>query len=488
MKPLPASMHCQRYESASSRREFLLRTGLGVGAAAFAHLFNPARAVAAAAGAAPLPNFPAKAKRVICLFQSGGPSHLELFDPKPLLRERFNQDLPDSVRQGQRITGMVAGQARLALQPSKYEFRQCGKSGAWLSDLLPHMQQVADDICIVRSMHTDAINHDPAITFFQTGNQQPGRPSMGAWVDYGLGTMNENLPSFIVLVSMASDGKPGQGLLARLWGNGFLPGRHQGVQLRSAGDPVLYLADPEGVSREQRRAMLDRVAALNRLHFAAQGDPEIETRIAQYEMAYRMQASVPEMMDLHGESETTLAMYGDDVKKPGTFARNCLLARRLAERGVRFIQLYHRDWDHHGGLTDRMPKITRDVDQPSAALLADLKQRGLLEDTLVIWGGEFGRTPYAQGEAKADNYGRDHHGRAFSLWLAGGGIRAGTTFGATDEFGFNIAENPVSIHDLHATILQCLGIDHSQLTFRHQGLDFRLTGVEPSQVVKGILA
>jgi hypothetical protein len=383
---------------------------------------------------------------------------------------------------------MVAGQARLALQPSKYEFRQCGQSGAWISDLLPSMQRVADDICVVRSMHTDAINHDPAITFFQTGSQQPGRPSIGAWVDYGLGTMNENLPAFIVLVSVASDGKPGQGLLARLWGNGFLPSRHQGVKLRSAGDPVLYLADPEGITREQRRDMLDRVAALNRLHLASEGDPEIETRITQYEMAYRMQASVPEMMDLHDEPETTLALYGEDVKKTGTFARNCLLARRLAERGVRFIQLYHRDWDHHGGLTERMPKIAHDVDQPSAALLADLKQRGLLDDTLVIWGGEFGRTPYAQGEAKADNYGRDHHGRAFSVWMAGGGIRPGTVFGATDDFGFNIVENPVSIHDLHATILHCLGIDHTQLTFQHQGLNFRLSGVEPSRVVKELLA
>lgn len=488
MKPNPLGMHCHRYESAFSRREFLLRTGLGVGAAALSHLIGPAQAAAASIAGPAFPNFAPKAKRVICLFQSGGPSHLELFDPKPLLRERFNQDLPDSVRQGQRITGMVAGQARLALQPSKYEFRQCGQSGAWISDLLPSMQRVADDICVIRSMHTDAINHDPAITFFQTGNQQPGRPSMGAWIDYGLGTMNENLPAFIVLVSVASDGKAGQGLLARLWGNGFLPSRHQGVKLRGAGDPVLYLADPEGVTREQRRDMLDRVAALNRLHLASEGDPEIETRITQYEMAYRMQASVPEMMDLGGESEATLALYGEDVKKPGTFARNCLLARRLAERGVRFIQLYHRDWDHHGGLTERMPKITHDVDQPSAALLADLKQRGLLEDTLVIWGGEFGRTPYAQGEAKADNYGRDHHGRAFSIWMAGGGIRPGTVFGATDDFGFNIVEKPVSIHDLHATILHCLGIDHTRLTYHHQGLDFRLSGVEPSSVVKEILA
>lgn len=487
-------MHCQRYESFATRRDFISRTGLGVGAAALSHLLGEFHAkggasVDGASGAlVGFPNFAPKAKRVICLFQSGGPSHLELFDPKPLLKERFNEDLPDSVRKGQRITGMVAGQARLGLQPSQYEFRQCGQSGAWMSDLLPHMQRMADEICMIRSMHTDAINHDPAITFFQTGNQQPGRPSFGSWVDYGLGTMNANLPAFIVLVSLASDGKPGQGLLARLWGSGFLPSRYQGVKLRGSGEPVLYLDDPEGMTRERRRAMLDRLAALNRVHHGAVGDPEIETRIAQYEMAYRMQTSVPEVMDLSGESESTLRLYGEDVSKPGTFARNCLLARRLAERGVRFIQLYHRDWDHHGELTNRMPQITRDVDQPSAALIADLKQRGLLEDTLVIWGGEFGRTPYAQGNAKLSGYGRDHHGRAFSIWMAGGGVRPGLQHGRTDEFGFNVVEDPVSVHDLQATILHCLGIDHERLTFRHQGLDFRLTGVESCRVVKELLA
>jgi uncharacterized protein (DUF1501 family) len=478
-------MHCNRFDNTLSRRDFLMRTGYGAGAAALHQLFG---ASAAMAGNTPaFPNFAPKAKRVICLFQSGGPSHLELFDPKPLLKKRFNEDLPDSVRQGQRITGMVSGQARLALQPSKYSFRQCGQNGTWISDLLPHTQGIVDEITIVRSMTTEAINHDPAITFFQTGNQQPGRPSMGSWLDYGLGTMNSDLPAFIVFTSIASDGKPGQGLLSRLWGNGFLPGKHQGVQLRTDGDPVLYLSDPKGVTRAQRRSMLDRVAALNRERFATQGDPEIETRISQYELAYRMQASVPEMMDMGKESPATLAMYGDDVTKPGTYARNCLLARRLAERGVRFIQLYHRDWDHHGALDERLPKITRDVDQPSAALVKDLKQRGMLDDTLVIWGGEFGRTPYAQGGANLDKYGRDHHGRCFSLWMAGGGIKPGLVYGSTDEFGFNITENPVTIHDLHATILHCLGIDHTRLTHRFQGLDFRLTGVEASKVVKELL-
>lgn len=477
-------MHCQQFEAIRSRREFFGRAGLGVGAAALAHLLGP-NTLQAAGG---FPNFAPKAKRVICLFQSGGPSHLELLDPKPLLKKHFNEDLPDSVRQGQRITGMVSGQARLAMQPSKYGFTPSGQSGIEIGDLLPYTQKIADDICVIRSMNTEAINHDPAITFFQTGNQQPGRPSLGAWVDYGLGSMNENLPAFILLVSVASDGKAGQGLLARLWGSGFLPSRHQGVKLRSNGEPVLYLDNPEGVSRDQRRAMLDSVAAMNRLQLADQGDPEIETRIAQYEMAYRMQTSVPETMDLGDETPDSLRLYGPEASKPGTFARNCLLARRLAERGVRFVQLYHRDWDHHGGLTERMPQIARDVDQASAALVSDLKARGMLDETLVIWGGEFGRTPYAQGEARADNYGRDHHGRAFSIWMAGGGIRGGMTYGSTDDFGFNVVTDRVHIHDLQATILHCLGINHEQLTYRHQGLDFRLTGVEPSRVVTEILS
>src|SRR5687768_12912697 len=435
-------MSCHRFEPIQSRREFLARTGLGFGAAALAHLFRGEAFAASAAGAANegvgglagMPHFPAKAKRVICLFQSGGPSHLDLFDPKPVLSERFNEDLPDSVRRGQRITGMVAGQKRLVLQPSKFGFQRGGKCGMEISDLLPFTRDIADDLCVVRSMHTEAINHDPAITFFQSGSQLPGRPSMGAWVDYGLGRLNENLPSFVVLVSV-NPKRAGQGLLARLWGSGFLPSAHQGVQFRSAGEPVLYLNDAPGITRERRRLMLDGIAELNRLQLAPSGDPEMEARISQFEMAYRMQASVPELMDLRGEPAPVLESYGPDVNVPGSFARNCLLARRLAERGVRFIQLYHRDWDHHGGLHDRLPNMARDTDQPSAALIRDLKQRGMLDDTLVIWGGEFGRTPYAQGTAKLDAYGRDHHGRAFSLWLAGGGVKGGIVHGSTDDFG-----------------------------------------------------
>ena len=487
-------MSCHRYEAIHTRRDFLAKSGLGLGAAALAQLLGrdvfaadvTATSQPGALGGLPgLPHFPAKAKRVICLFQSGGPSHLDLLDEKPLLRERFNEDLPDSVRRGQRITGMVASQARLAVQPSKFEFKPGGRCGTRISDLLPHTREIADEICVIRSMHTEAINHDPAITFFQSGSQQPGRPSMGAWVDYGLGRLNENLPSFVVLVSVNAK-RAGQGLLARLWGSGFLPSGHQGVQFRSAGEPVLYLNDPPGLTRERRRLMLDGIADLNRLQHAQSGDPEIETRISQYEMAYRMQRSVPELMELTGEPAHVLESYGPEVQQPGSFARNCLLARRLAERGVRFIQLYHRDWDHHGGLHDQLPAMAQDVDQPSAALIRDLKQRGLLDDTLVIWGGEFGRTPYAQGDANRDKYGRDHHGKAFSLWMAGAGVKPGITYGASDDFGFNIVENPVHIHDLQATILHQLGIDHERLTYRFQGRQYRLTDVH-GKVVKGIL-
>ena len=490
-------MSCHRYESAHTRRDFLLKTGLGLGTAALAQMFGREALAAAAPGpvALPtaagfgglpgLPHFAPKAKRVICLFQSGGPSHLDLLDDKPVLRERFNEDLPDSIRRGQRITGMVASQARLAVQPSKFAFQAGGRSGTIISDLLPRTRAIADDICVIRSMHTEAINHDPAITFFQSGSQLPGRPSMGAWTDYGLGRLNENLPAFVVLISVTK-GAPGQGLLARLWGSGFLPSEHQGVQFRGAGEPVLYLNDPPGLTRERRRLMLDGIADLNRQQLAQSGDPEIETRISQFELAYRMQRSVPELMDLAGEPAHILESYGPDVQEPGSFARNCLLARRLAERGVRFIQLYHRDWDHHGGLHDRLPVLARDVDQASAALVSDLKQRGLLDDTLVIWGGEFGRTPYAQGEANRDKYGRDHHGKAFSLWMAGGGVKGGIVHGSTDDFGFNVAENPVHIHDLQATILHCLGIDHTRLTYRFQGRQYRLTDVH-GDVVKAIL-
>ncbi len=485
-------MSCHRYEDAHSRREFLMKTGLGLGTAALANLFGPQAFAQAAqpantpvSGLPGLPHFAPKAKRVICLFQSGGPSHLDLFDDKPVLRACFNEDLPDSIRKGQRITGMVASQARLALQPSKWSFQPGGQSGTVISDVMPHTRGIADEICLIRSLYTEAINHDPAITFFQTGSQLPGRPSMGAWTDYGLGRINENLPSFVVLISVNKT-TSGQGLLARLWGSGFLSSAHQGVQFRSSGEPVLYLDDPHGITRDRRRLMIDGIADLNRQNFARIGDPEIETRIAQGEMAYRMQSSVPELMDLADEPAHVLESYGEDVRQPGTFARNCLLARRLAERGVRFIQLYHRDWDHHGGLQDRLPALAKDTDQASAALVRDLKQRGLLDDTLVIWGGEFGRTPYAQGGANLQNYGRDHHGKAFSIWMAGGGIKPGLTYGSTDDFGFNVVEQPVHIHDLQATILHCLGIDHTRLTYLFQGRHFRLTDVHGG-VVNDIL-
>lgn len=464
-----------------SRRDMLVRSGYGLGAVGLHALGAAAQSATPPSGAEP------KAKRVIFLFQSGGPSHVDLFDPKPLLAKRFGEDVPESVFGGQRVTGMVAHQARFQIMPTKYSFAPHGECGMELSELLPHTAGVVDDICLIRSVHTEAINHDPAITFFQTGSQLPGRPSMGAWIDYGLGSANQNLPAFVVLHSVASEGPGGQGLLARLWGAGFLPSRHQGVQFRSHGDPVLYLSDPPGISRERRRELIDGVAALNQLNFARTGDPEIETRIQQYEMAYRMQASVPELMDVSKEPDSVYEMYGPDSRSPGTFAANCLLARRLAERDVRFIQLYHRGWDHHGELPKRLPVSARDTDQPSAALLKDLKRRGLLDDTLVVWAGEFGRTPYAQGDPKPDDYGRDHHGRCFSLWMAGAGVKGGHIHGATDEYGFNIAEGAVAVHDIQATILHQLGIDHEKLVYRFQGRRFRLTDTE-GHVVREILA
>jgi hypothetical protein len=470
-----------------TRRGFLSRSTLGLGALALGQLLGGALqgATTGANGALGL-HFPARAKRVIYLFQSGGPSQLELFDEKSDLKARFDQDLPDSVRMGQRITGMVSGQARLPVAPSKFGFSNCGQSGCRLSDLLPYTQKIADDICLVRSMHTEAINHDPAITFLQTGSQQPGRPCMGSWVDYGLGSENENLPSFVVLISVPSSGTGDQGLLSRLWGSGFLPSRYQGVKLRAGAEPVLYLKDPPGLDRAGRRDWLDTLNGLNARRVEQVHDPEISARMAQYEMAYRMQASMPGLMDLSKEPESTFQLYGDSARQPGSYAANCLLARRMAERGVRFVQLYHRGWDHHGNLPERIKVLSRDVDQASAALVTDLKQRGLLKDTLVVWGGEFGRTVYSQGKLTADDYGRDHHGRAFSMWLAGGGIKPGITHGSTDDFSFNIADNPVHVHDLQATILNCLGIDHERLTYRFQGRQYRLTDVH-GQVVKPIL-
>ena len=395
------------------------------------------------------PHFAPKAKRVIYLFQSGGPSHLELFDYKPKLRELHGTELPDSIRQGQRLTGMTSGQKSFPVVASKFNFAQAGQSGAWISELMPHTAKVADDLCIIRSMHTEAINHDPAITYIQTGSQQPGRPSLGAWLSYGLGSDAQDLPAFVVMISHGSGADANQGLLDRLWGSGFLPSNHQGVKLRSGSDPVLYLSDPPGIDRDLRRKMLDSLSQLNTLKETESHDPEIATRIAQYELAFRMQTSVPELTDLSNESAATFELYGPDSQKPGTFAANCLLARRMVERGVRMVQLYHRGWDQHGGLATNIPKQCRDVDQPQAALIADLKQRGLLDDTLIIWGGEFGRTVYGQGGLK-DDYGRDHHGRCFSVWLAGGGMKPGIVYGATDDYGYNITENPVHIHDLNA--------------------------------------
>src|SRR5581483_429991 len=441
-----------------NRRHFLKRSTLGLGALALGQLLG---GVARAGSMRPVgPDFKARAKRVIFLFQSGGPSQLELFDPKPGLVGRYNEDLPNSVRMGQRITGMVSGQARLPIAPSQFGFSPCGKSGMKLGDLIPCTQKIADDICLINSVNTEAINHDPAITFVQTGSQQPGRPSMGSWVNYGLGAENENLPSFVVLISVPSTASPDQGLLSRLWGSGFLPSRFQGVKLGSGAEPVLFLDNPPGLDRAGRRPWLDTLDALDLKTFHHAQDPEVEARIAQYEMAFRMQTSMPELMDLSKEPESTFKLYGDAAKTPGSFAANCLLARRMAERGVRFVQLYHRGWDHHGDLPTRIKALTKDVDQPSAALVQDLKQRGLLDDTLVIWGGEFGRTVYCQGKLAKDNYGRDHHGRAFSVWMAGGGVKGGLTYGKTDDFCFNIVENPVSVHDLQATILGCLGLDH----------------------------
>lgn len=476
----------------STRRHFLSRAACGFGTAALASLLGPVGLLDAFGAPAknfaadPIgPHFAPKAKRVIYLFQSGGPSHLELLDYKPTLQDLNGQELPESVRGGQRLTGMSAFQASLPMAGSQFNFKQAGRSGAWFSDLIPHTASIADDICVIRSMHTEAINHDPAITFFQTGSQQTGRPSFGSWMSYGLGSLNDNLPTFTVLLSRSRDGD--QPLYSRLWGSGFLPSLHQGVQFRGGADPVLYLKDPDGLSRTSRRDMLDALRALYKAEHERVMDPEIDSRIAQYEMAYRMQTSVPDAMDLSDEPDEVFELYGEAARKPGTYAANCLLARRLAERDVRFIQLYHQGWDQHGNLPNDISLMARDTDQPSAALIKDLKRRGLLDDTLVIWGGEFGRTSYSQGKLTKDNYGRDHHPRCFSIWVAGGGIKAGSVYGETDDFGYNIARNPVHVHDLQATLLHLLGFDHERLTFLHQGRRYRLTDVEGT-VVKGLLA
>ena len=434
-----------------------------------------------------LPHFAPRAKRAIYLFMAGGPSQMDMFDYKPRMQEFFDEDLPDSIRMGQRLTTMTSGQERFPIAPTIYPFRQYGDSGAWVSGLLPHMSQVVDELSIIRSMHTEAINHDPAITYICTGEQLPGKASLGAWLSYGLGSDCENLPAFVVLTSSWTGRKEAQALFSRLWGSGFLPSAHQGVALRSSGDPVLFLSNPAGVSPTTRRRMLDAVGRINRYSFEQIGDPQIETRIAQYEMAFRMQSSVPELVDLSSEPKHILDMYGPDVYKPGTFAYHCLLARRMTERGVRFVQLFHRGWDQHGNLPVDLPNQCRDMDQPSAALIKDLKQRGLLEDTLVVWGGEFGRTIYCQGKLTKTDYGRDHHPKCFTVWLAGGGVKRGYVHGETDDFSYNIVRDPVHIHDLNATILNQLGIDHRRLIYPYQGLDQRLTGVEPARVVREIL-
>jgi len=437
-------------------------------------------------GLAGLPHHAPKAKRVIYLFQSGGPSQLESFDYKPRVEEFAGTNLPESVRMGQRLTTMSASQTSFPIVPARFRFAQHGQSGAWVSELFPHTAKIADRLCVIRSMNTEAINHDPAVTFFQTGFQIAGRPSMGAWISYGLGAETENLPAFVVMISPGQGGG-GQPLYDRLWGSGFLPSKYQGVKFRSMGDPVLYLKDPDGFSREDRRKWLDALGELNQLRHEQTGDAEVATRIAQYEMAFKMQASVPELTDLSKEPESTFKLYGEDARKPGTYAANCLQARRLAERGVRFIQLYHRDWDHHGGLQKGMPNRAKETDQASAALVTDLAERGMLDDTLVVWGGEFGRTIYCQGRLTKDDYGRDHHPRCFSIWMAGGGTKPGTVIGETDDFSYNIVKDPVHVHDLQATILHCLGVDHTKLTYKFQGRPFRLTDVH-GQVVKAALA
>ena len=476
---------------AINRRHFFGR--LGLGATALTTLLNedllaaPAKDVAATGGLPGLPHFAAKAKRVIYLFQSGAPSQLDLFDHKPGLAARHGTDLPDSIRQGQRLTGMTATQERFPIAPTKFRFGQHGRGGAWLSELLPHTARVADELCFIKTLHTEAINHDPAITFFQTGAQLAGRPSIGSWLSYGLGSINRDLPAFVALLSNGTGNPADQPLYDRLWSSGFLPTTHQGIKFRAGSDPVLFLSNPDGLDATARRRMLDDLAKLNQMQLAEFGDPEIATRIAQYELAYRMQTSVPALTDVSREPASAFELYGPEARKPGTFAANCLLARRLAERGVRFIQLFHRGWDQHLKLPAQIAGQCRDTDQPSAGLIQDLKQRGLLDDTIVVWGGEFGRTVYCQGRLTKEDYGRDHHPRCFTIWLAGGGIRPGVTFGETDDYSYNVASDPVHVHDLHATLLHCLGIDHTRLTFKFQGRHYRLTDVH-GQVVKGILA
>ena len=433
-------------------------------------------------------HFAGKAKHVIYLHMVGGPPQMDLYDYKPKMQEYYDKDLPESIRNGQRLTTMTSGQARFPIAPSRYKFQQCGKSGMWISELLPYTAKMADDMCFIRSMHTDAINHEPAITYMQTGNQVTGRPCLGSWVSYGLGSMNQNLPTFVVLVARPTNQEQIQAISARLWQSGYLPGQHAGVSFRSAGDPILYINNPPGVTSQVRRDTLDGLKSLNEMNYKIVGDEETHTRIQQYELAFRMQASVPELTDIKSEPESTYALYGEEARKPGTFGNSVLMARRMVERGVRFVQIYHNNWDTHGNVAGRLPSQCKDVDQPCYGLIQDLKARGMLEDTLVIWGGEFGRTIYSQGGLSHDNYGRDHHPRCFTMWMAGGGSKPGTVYGETDDFSYNIAQNPVHIHDFHATVMRLLGFDHERFTYKYQGLEQRLSGVEPARVIADLLA
>jgi Protein of unknown function (DUF1501) len=474
-----------------TRRHFFFSGANLLGATALGTLLgSDARAAGTKTGhAAALPetHFPARAKNIIYLHMVGGPSQMDLFDYKPKMQEYYDKDLPDSVRRGQRLTTMTSGQARFPIAPSKYKFAQAGKCGMWLSELLPNKAKMADEMCFIRSMHTEAINHEPAITYMQTGNQVTGRPCLGAWVSYGLGSLNQNLPTFVVLVAQPSNTEQVQAISARLWQSGYLSGEHAGISFRAKGDPILFINNPPGVSSEVRRKTLDGVKKLNELNHQRVGDPETLTRIQQFEMAFRMQSSVPELTDISKEAAKTLEMYGPDVRKPGSFANTALMCRRMVERGVRFVQVYHNNWDTHANVSGRLPDQCRDVDQPCWALIQDLKQRGMLDSTLVIWGGEFGRTIYSQGGLSKTNYGRDHHPRCFTMWMAGGGAKGGTIYGETDDFSYNIVKDPCHIHDFHATVLNLLGIDHEKFSVKYQGLDQRLTGVEPAKVIKELI-
>jgi hypothetical protein len=471
-----------------NRRHFLGKLSVGLGSVALGSLLVPGllnRSETEELASVGLPHFAPKAKRIIYLFQNGAPSQLESFDYKPMLNKMHGEELPASIRMGQRLTGMTSGQTKFPLVGSYFKFQQHGKSGAWVSELFPHMSKIVDELCFIKTMHTEAINHDPALTFMQTGAQQGNRPSMGSWLSYGLGSENKNLPAFCVLLSRGRGN--GQGVYSKLWTNGFLDSVHQGVQFSSSEEPVLYLKDPAGIDKEGRRQMLDQLSELNSINYEKFGDPEIQTRIQQYEMAYRMQTAVPELTDVTKESDHIVKMYGPDCLVPGTYAANCLLARKLSEAGVRFVQLYHQGWDQHGNLTGEMPMQAQDADRASAALVMDLKQRGLLDETLVIWGGEFGRTNYCQGSLDQKNYGRDHHPRCYTIWMAGGGIKPGVTYGETDEFGYNIVKDPVHVNDFHATVLHLLGLDHEKLVFKHLGRRYRLTDVA-GKVINPILA